>query len=91
MKFMITLYRAVLRFFNLGDRRCGWCQRWLGFTRGLRGGTSHGMCEPCAARWEAEAVQPQARASTRRRTQQRPAWRTLRRRTGGWGGAVACR
>lgn len=39
-----------------GLRVCGWCGVWLGLGRDLAAGAvSHGVCDPCRARLQAEA------------------------------------
>jgi len=35
-------------------RRCGWCRKLLGLKLG-RGGTTHGICKPCAEKLKQEA------------------------------------
>lgn len=45
---MNRLYRAVLRLLRMAEQRCAWCGSWLGFIRGTRGHTSHGICAACA-------------------------------------------
>lgn len=90
-----TLYWKILQLFGLLERRCGWCKKWLGWkrSRGVKYATpiSHGICEPCLVKFEAEQdataeQRQQVRPPYRR---QRPSRRTMRRRTGGWSGAVA--
>lgn len=93
-EFMQSLYRKALRILNLGERRCGWCRLFLGWRFGLRGDTSHGICPTCRASFDADvdrAALKQKREKQQKYRQQLPQRSTLRRRTGGWSGAVAAR
>lgn len=90
----MVLYTWLLRLLNVGERRCSYCNKLMGWKCGLRGLTSHGACVPCAAKAQAEveayfAQKKQARRLGRLRNRQRPQRSTLRRRTGGWSGVVA--
>ena len=91
-----AVYQFVLSLLNLGERRCGWCSKFMGFKRGMRGQQTHGMCAACAATWNEgllalEAQKMKEKQERQRQNRQRRARRTLRRTTGGWSGAVATR
>ena len=93
---MKRLYHAVLNLLHLGERRCAWCQKFLGWRFGLRGPATgdimvtHGMCDPCADAFEAGITTgKQIVEQIRKRHPHRKLRKTLRRTTGGWGGAVA--
>lgn len=104
----MVMYAAVLRYLELGERRCSYCKRRMGWKymgetaaspRSIFTGkplpfvTAHGICGPCVAR-EFPAMRErlvQAVADQMKRRPQRPRRSTLRRRAGGWSGAVACR
>jgi hypothetical protein len=95
-----ALYYRLLNALGLMERRCGWCKKWMGWKRGVMppgppaGLTpvTHGICGPCKIKVEAEEPAKQAlgvAAPTTPVKHQHRSRRTFRRRTGGWGGAVA--
>ena len=58
------MYAWILRFLELGERRCSYCQRlmgwkWMGATATLRPApwfaVSHGICKPCATHLSEES------------------------------------
>lgn len=91
-----VIYEKSLRRLHLAERRCSWCKKFLGWRFGVKGPglgigimVTHGICAHCQVGFEAEAAQP---VRVRRpRWKQTPLRSTLRRRTGGWSGAVALR
>lgn len=101
----LAVYVWALRTIGLFERRCGWCKKFQGWKYGGRsartatiGYTTHGICKPCQVTWEANGERARAfqleqqknrRLATLRR--QRVRRSMLRRRTGGWSGAVAMR
>lgn len=99
----LALYIWALRTIGLFERRCGWCKKFGGWKYGGRaarittvGYTTHGICRPCQIKFEADgdramALRAQQEQQRRRaaRRQNRVRRSTLRRRTGGWSGAVA--
>lgn len=96
MNWIKRVYWWALRGIGIGERRCGWCKKLMGYKRLARVVTmpnvqpvTHGMCVACEAKWIAgmDAAAPRRRRIPRQRTSRK----NLRRRTGGWGGAVACR
>jgi len=101
-EFMRSLYQKALRALGLFERRCAWCKKFQGWKYAGRaaqvsvhGHTTHGICEPCRIKFEADddlaRVQLQEQQRRHKIRYQLP-WRsTLRRRTGGWSGAVALR
>lgn len=87
-----NVYRFVMRTLRVMERRCGWCQKLLGWkpaVREMAGRTSHGICGPCQVKFEAGESVVTEQVIRRRILRQRVSRRTLRRRTGGWSGAVA--
>lgn len=103
MTLVTRLYWAVLRIFGLGERRCGWCKKFQGWKRvfgppGDKRPTTHGICVTCKAKWDSDLdLQEQRQRAVqlklerRKHLERRPRRSTLRRRTGGWSGAVAMR
>ena len=96
-----VLYAFALRTIGIAERRCSYCNKLMGYKYGpafrryrkdpllkhLPFLQTHGICEPCVAKHFPEPVAIQQRRSPRQRTSRK----NLRRRTGGWSGAVAVR
>jgi len=101
---MTRLFQLLLYWLDLSPRRCMTCKKLLGFKFRIRprqvGAVTHGLCKPCAVKFEAEVaaqlaapnLDPRSCGALRdqgRIRRQHRSRKNLRRQTGGWGGAVA--
>ena len=83
---LVVAWKPILyRLLNVGERRCSWCHRFMGWRRGIHGLTTHGICDACSAQFDT----PITAEKHPRSKQSRPRRNTLRRRIGSWSGAVA--
>jgi hypothetical protein len=98
-KLALTIYAAVLRYLELAERRCAYCGKLQGWKYGpafakpesilgkpIPFATTHGICAACVPVHFPEPV-----AVRKSRHRPHTSRRNLRRRTGSWSGAVACR